>query len=57
MSGGLTFLLPETLRRPLTVTWEETEKESSSGKLLSTISNTVLENTAVGSSEGSSLNT
>ena len=56
VSGVLTFLLPETLRRPLTTTWEETEKESSSGKLLSTTSNTVLENVAVENSEDSSLN-
>ncbi|XP_070232570.1 solute carrier family 22 member 16 isoform X2 [Bos mutus] len=56
VSGVLTFLLPETLRRPLTTTWEETEKESSSGKLLSTTSNTVLENVTVENSEDSSLN-
>lgn len=43
-------------RRPLTTTWEETEKESSSGKLLSTTSNTVLENVTVENSEDSSLN-
>ncbi|XP_040094432.1 solute carrier family 22 member 16 isoform X2 [Oryx dammah] len=56
VSGVLTFLLPETLRRPLTTTWDETEKESSSGKLLSTTSNTVLENVTVENSEDSSLN-
>lgn len=49
-------MLPETLGKPLTTTWEETEKESSSGKLLSTTGNTALENIAVVNSEDSSLN-
>ncbi|KAK1338113.1 hypothetical protein QTO34_001223 [Cnephaeus nilssonii] len=45
VSGILTLKLPETLRKPLTTTWEETtildaEKESSSGKLFPTTSNT-----------------
>ena len=56
MSGVLTFMLPETLGKPLTTTWEETEKESSSGKLLSTTDNTVLENITVVNSEDSGLN-
>ncbi|XP_020946784.1 solute carrier family 22 member 16 isoform X2 [Sus scrofa] len=32
MSGILTFMLPETLRKPLATTWKETEKQSSSDK-------------------------
>ncbi|XP_065745128.1 solute carrier family 22 member 16 [Phocoena phocoena] len=56
VSGVLTFMLPETLGKPLTTTWEETEKESSSGKLLSTTDNTALENIAVVNSEDSGLN-
>ncbi|XP_023601102.1 solute carrier family 22 member 16 [Myotis lucifugus] len=45
VSGILTFQLPETLRKPLISTWEEAttpdaEKESSSGKLSPTTSNT-----------------
>nr|XP_058939585.1 solute carrier family 22 member 16 isoform X2 [Kogia breviceps] len=56
VSGVLTFMLPETLGKPLTTTWEETEKESSSGKLLSTTDNTELENIAVVNSEDSGLN-
>ncbi|XP_032340586.1 solute carrier family 22 member 16 [Camelus ferus] len=47
VSGLLTFTLPETLGKPLTTAWEETEKESNSGKLLPTTNNTELENTAV----------
>ncbi|XP_057596278.1 solute carrier family 22 member 16 isoform X2 [Hippopotamus amphibius kiboko] len=56
MSGVLTLMLPETLGKPLTTTWKETEKESSSGKLLSTTNNTALENIAVVSSDDSGLN-